>query len=175
VRARLAAEAERLRPLALDVAWIARDNLHVTLKFLGGVEADRLDALTIALLAVAARRSAFDVTLRGLGAFPSPTRARVLWAGVDTGGAALAALAADVDEALAALGLPRETRAFSAHVTLGRVREPRANAALARALTGAGPLGHQVVRRVSLMQSHLSPRGARYTEIAAAPLAGSPE
>jgi len=170
VRARLAAEVERLRPLARDVAWVARDNLHLTLKFLGGVEPDRLDTLAETLTTAVARRPVFALTVRGLGAFPSRTRARVLWAGVDAG-AALATLATGIDAAVEPLGFAREARPFSAHVTLGRVREPRPNPRLAEALALDDVLGRQRVVRVSLMRSELSPRGARYTELATAALA----
>ena len=95
----------------------------------------------------------------------------MLWAGVSAGGAETAALAASVDTALAALGFARDGRAFAAHVTLGRVREPRVNLRLGAALDAAEPFGRQRVARLSLMRSDLSPRGARYTELAAVPLA----
>ncbi len=114
--------------------------------------------------------------MRGLGAFPTPTRPRVIWAGVDEGAAQAATLARRVDEALVALGFAPEPRAFAAHVTLGRVRAPRANPRLAEALAASGTFGRQRVDRLVLMRSQLSPRGARYTELAAAPLAaGAPE
>ena len=170
MRARLAAAVEHLQPLAPGVAWVARDNVHVTLKFLGAVDNARLGALEPALAAAAAGHAAFDLTIDGLGAFPSRIRPRVLWAGIGAGAAELGTLAARVDEALAALGFARETRPFAAHVTLGRVREPRANPRLAAALDAGGPLGRQRVARVSLMRSDLSPRGARYTELASHPL-----
>ena len=162
---------ERLRPLAPDVAWVARDNVHLTLKFLGNVETARLPGVEHALAAAAAGQPAFDLAVHGLGAFPASTRARVLWAGVTAGGREAVDLAAGVDDALAALGFPRETRPFAAHVTLGRVRAPRANPRLAAALDAPEPFGRQHVARVCLMRSELSPRGARYTELAALPLA----
>ena len=160
-----------MRPLAPGVAWIATGNLHLTLKFLGGVEPVRLPAIEAALTVAAAGQPAFDLDIHGLGAFPSGTRARVLWAGVETGKEAASTLAAGVDEALAALDFPRETRPFAAHVTLGRVREPRVNPRLAQALDAGATFGRQRVTRASLMRSELSPRGARYTELAALPLA----
>jgi RNA 2',3'-cyclic 3'-phosphodiesterase len=173
VRARLAAEVERLRPLAQDVAWVARDNLHLTLKFLGGVEPGRLDAVTAALAQVGHSRSPFELGVRDLGAFPSRSRPRVLWAGIDEGAGPAATLAGAVDDALAALGFERETRAFSAHVTLGRVRSRRPDPRLADALQG-DVYGRQRVEHLSLMRSELSPRGARHTELAALPLAARP-
>jgi 2'-5' RNA ligase len=172
VRARLAAAVERLRPLAPGVAWVARDNVHLTLKFLGNVDTAQLGEIERALAGAALARTAFDLDIDGLGAFPTRMRPRVLWAGAGAGGAEATALAVGVDEALAALGFPRESRPFAVHVTLGRVREPHANPRLAQALEASVPFGCQHVARVSLVRSELSPRGARYTELAALPLDG---
>ena len=171
VRQRLATEIERLRPHASDVAWVAPANLHVTLKFLGQVDEARVPALADALRARVAGHRVFDAAVRGLGAFPSPTRPRVLWAGLEDDAGALAALAETIDACCAGLGFPRETRAFAAHVTLGRVREPRRQPALAEALALPADFGRLRVEQVSLMRSQLSPRGARYSELAGAPLA----
>ena len=172
VRARLAETIEALRATARGVAWVAPTNLHLTVKFLGGVEESRLEAVRAALAAATAGHAPFDVALQALGAFPTPTRPRVVWAGLAAGAAPLAALADEVDRALAAIGFPREERAFSAHVTLGRVREVRRDPALAAALARAAshPFGAFPVDRLSLMRSQLSPAGARYTELAALPL-----
>jgi 2'-5' RNA ligase len=151
------------------------DNVHLTVKFLGGVDETRLADVTAALTRAARGASPFDLAVRGVGAFPSATRPRVLWAGVTEGAAALAGLAADVDTALAALGFPREERAFSPHVTFGRMREPRRQPALASALAAAAALdfGRIHVTKLSLMRSDLSPRGARYSELAAIQLRGA--
>jgi len=157
------------------VAWVGRDNVHLTLKFLGGVEAARLDAVTAALSIAVAPRGAFHLALSGLGAFPSPARPRVLWAGVGEGAGAAADLASRVDAALAPLGFASEARPFSVHVTLGRVRTSRPDRRLREALAASGgAFGGQRVTHVSLMRSQLSPRGARYTELAALPLALEP-
>ena len=171
VRQRLAAAIERLRPHAADVAWVAAGNLHVTLKFLGQVDETRVPALADALRVTLAGEPAFDVAVRGLGAFPSPMRPRVLWAGLEDGPGALGAVARRVDVCCGGLGFPPETREFAAHVTLGRVREPRRQPALADALARAADFGRVRVERVSLMRSEPSPRGARYSELAVAPLA----
>lgn len=151
---------------------MAESNLHVTLKFLGQVDEARIPGIGAALAAVARRTPAFDLDVRGLGAFPTPTRARVLWVGL-TPASPLAALAADIDARLAALGVERDSRPFAAHVTLGRVRESRRNPALADALARPADCGRLTVTRVSLMRSQLHPRGARYTELACLLLAGA--
>ena len=171
VRQQLADAAERLRRHATDVAWVAPGNLHVTLKFLGQVDEARVPALTDALRAALADRPTFDVAVRGLGAFPSPTRPRVLWAGLEDTTGGMRTLAERVDACCGRLGFAAETRAFAAHVTLGRVREARRQPALADALSRPADFGRLRVDRVSLMRSELSPRGARYSELFAAPLA----
>ena len=172
MRARLDGEIDRLREVARDVAWVAADNLHVTLKFLGDTDEAHVPALLDALGTAAPGTAAFEVAVRGLGAFPSPLRARVVWAGLEEA-PALAGLAGRVDAALAALGVPRESRPFSAHVTLGRVREPRRNPALAAALAPPADFGRLPVTRLSLMRSDLQSRGARYTELSSVLLAGA--
>lgn len=158
--------------MARGISWVGTDNFHVTLKFLGDIEERRAEEIGSALAESVAEIEAFDVALRGLGAFPTPARPRVIWAGVGSGEARLAVLAAAVDQSLIRLGFPREARAFSAHITLGRVREPRRDPALAEALARALDLelGATRVERVVLMRSELSPRGARYSELAALPL-----
>lgn len=155
------------------MAWVAVPNLHLTLKFLGDVAEERLSVVAGAIRGAVEGIAPFDLEVGRLGAFPTPSRPRVLWAGLTAGAGPAAELAGRVDQAVAALGFEPETRPFSGHVTLGRVRAPRRNPALERALgAGTGPLGRLRVERVSLMQSQLSPRGARYTELAASVLAG---
>ena len=162
----------RLRHVARDVAWVAPDNFHLTLKFLGAVDASRVPSIGDAVAAAVAGVAPFSLALRGLGAFPSPARARVIWAGAVEGAEVAATLAGRVDAALGGLGFPREDRPFASHITLGRVRSAGRNPALAEALADGATrdLGAVPIARVSLMQSQLSPRGARYTELSRAPL-----
>lgn len=173
VRAALGAASERLRARTRSVAWVAAENLHVTLKFLGSLDEARVPAVTASLAEAAAGATAFDAVVEGLGAFPSLARPRVIWAGMGEGGRPMAELAARVDAALAPLGFPREPRDFAPHVTLGRVRAPRRDPDLAEALAAGArsAFGTLRVDRIALMRSDLSPRGARYTELAACPLA----
>lgn len=151
------------------------ENLHITLRFLGEVDDTRVAELGGVLDEAAAGVSRFDLGIRGLGAFPTLTRPRVIWVGAGEGADALRTLAGRVESALARVGVPPEDRPFSGHVTLGRIREPRRDPALAATLaTQAGThFGTLTVDRVCLMRSDLSPRGAHYTEIAAALLAAS--
>ena len=144
----------------------------MTLKFLGQVDAARLDAIAAGLRDAATGLAGFDAVVAGLGAFPSSTHPRVVWAGVAEGAPRLTDLAARVERACAALGFPPEDRPFSPHITLGRVRIPRRDARLAGLLDAAAgeAFGRVRVERLVLMESQLSPRGARYTERGSAPL-----
>ena len=168
LRAELAAAIERLRPVTRDVAWVNPGNIHLTVKFLGNVAQDRSDALVAALTSAVGDVAAFDATIHGVGAFPSLTRPRVIWAGATDGADAMVEVARRVDEALAPIGFPREERPFSPHATLGRVRRPGSNPALTDALRAqeARDFGRMHVASLRLMRSELSPRGARYTELA---------
>jgi 2'-5' RNA ligase len=164
---------ERASGTLPDVVWVAPANFHLTMKFLGAVEPQRVADVDRALGDAVTGLSAFDLALRGLGAFPTVAKPRIIWAGVADGAAELSAIAARVERALSPLGFPAEARPFSAHVTLGRVRTPRRNPRLAAALAASGDveLARVPVARVSLMRSELSPRGARYSELAGHALA----
>ncbi len=173
-RGALGGRIEILRRAAPRVAWVAAENLHVTLKFLGNVEVGSLERVTAGLEAAVRGSAPFDLGIRGLGAFPTPARARVVWAGVTAGREAMSALAARVEAALVPIGVSREARPFSPHVTLGRVRAPRKDRRLAGLIEAAGAVEFGVVRvdAVWLMRSDLGPSGARYSEIAIVSLSG---
>jgi RNA 2',3'-cyclic 3'-phosphodiesterase len=109
-----------LRPLA-HLKWSAIYNLHITTKFIGEWRPERLEELKAALARVGKRENV-SITIQGLGWFPNPHNPRVFWAGIQ-GGSALAMLALDIDSAVEPLGIPRETRPFSPHLTLARVKE----------------------------------------------------
>ena len=112
------------------VKWVASDQLHFTLKFLGDVEDSELHGVCSAVIEAVRGFAPFEVVLAGLGAFPSPSRPRTVWAGVADGEQQLVAVQKAVDRALRRLGYPRESRKFTPHVTLGRIRQ--GNATLAR-------------------------------------------
>jgi len=95
--------------------------IHLTLRFLGDIEDP--EPVAAAAAEVATRHAAFDVSVAGLGAFPDPRRPRVVWVGLGEGEEAAKALAGDIEDAVAALGYPREDRPWTAHITLGRFRD----------------------------------------------------
>lgn len=166
VRAAVAAAEERLRRTGADVKWVDPGSVHVTLKFLGNVEAGRMGDLAGRLGEALAGTAGFDVTVAGAGTFPQGRKSvRVVWFGLTEGRESLAAVAGLVDRACFRLGFPKEERPFSPHLTIGRVRrESRRLAELALEVQALqfNPLKVRV-DRVNLMRSELSPKGPAYT------------
>ena len=169
----VAAEVERLRPLSRAVAWVPRDNLHVTLHFLGDQTDERLADARAALDTAAAAGEPFTLGLHGLGAFPGLERPRIFWMGIAEGALAARGLQARLESGLTERGFPPETRPWHPHLTLGRVFDDRRwrreiTPSLRQALAQAGtrPVARLFIRAISLMKSDLGPGGARYTELA---------
>jgi 2'-5' RNA ligase len=170
VRRALDATMGRLRGAAprADVRWVSAQAMHLTLKFLGQVPEDRLPEVREAVEAVATATPRIRLACAGLGFFPGPSRPRVVWAGITEGVGALKVLAAVLEAALEPLGFPPEGRPFRGHVTLGRVRSPRAGSSLARAMsdTGDTSFGAWTASQVVLYRSHLRPTGSIYEPLA---------
>ena len=179
VRAALGGSIEQLRShLRGPFRWVEPRSIHLTLKFLGDVGADRVAHVTSALEAAVGGTPPFELRLEGTGVFPTGRAPNVVWAGIAGDVASLVALAAAVESAIAGAGEPPETRAYRPHLTLGRVRGRLGGPGvdeLTRCLSevtyeGTAPFR---VEAVSLMRSELTPGGARHTRMALAPLRGS--
>ncbi len=162
-------------PLGRLGRWVAPECIHLTLKFLGDVPAERVPEIAQAIKMASAGTAPFEIAVAGLGCFPNATRARVIWVGIEEPSGALASLQAALERELARLGFKPEGRGFTPHLTLARVRDMAQNHE--RAELGAwvkqqnvGTLATMRVREVSLMQSVLQPAGAIYTRLSASPL-----
>lgn len=156
------------------VRWVAPENIHLTLKFLGDVSPTQLDLLKQVVLQEAASHPPFEVTVRDLGCFPNPRRPRVIWAGLDIP-LALEKLQRSLDQATARLGYASEARPFSPHLTLGRVNQhasPDALLSIRAALekNQQQQFGIVQVTDVILFHSDLRPSGPQYTPLCRAPL-----
>jgi len=164
---RLAGVQQQLRAAGADVGWTRPEGMHITLKFLGNVPQERMPAIGEALDAVAVRFAPFTISVEGTGGFPTVQRPRVLWAGIRAGSETLTAMAAAVDDALAALDFPRDARPFRAHLTLGRVKSPANLSGLSALLEAHArdSFGEMTAADMLLMRSELSPQGARYTAL----------
>jgi len=172
VRSLLAALAAKLRPACRNARWVRIEGLHVTLKFIGETSAEKTEMIKTALASIPSR-APIPMQFHGLGFFPHERRPRVLWAGIEAG-TDLAALAAAVETSLGVLGIPREDRAFSPHLTLARFDTPRGLDALHAAVekVGAIEFGATTAKEFHLYQSILKPGGAEYTRLATYSFAG---
>ena len=175
---RLQARVRQELPPGL-VRWVQPEGIHLTLKFLGDVDRERLPEIERALGSACAPHAPFDLQISEMGCFPNPQRPRVVWVGVQETGETLAALQRDVERAIAPLGFPPDRRGFHPHLTLGRVKDRRPNARRSAELDALGAyvtrarvrLGTLHVDAVHLMRSELLPSGAVYTSLATCPLA----
>jgi 2'-5' RNA ligase len=167
VRTALGALVEKLRPACRNARWVRMDGAHLTLKFIGEIPAEKAEDIKTALAAVPFA-SPIKISFRGLGFFPSERRPRVFWAGMEASDE-LGALVAAVETALEPLGIAREQRAFSPHLTLARFDSPSDHRHLHAAIAAAdGPLefGGTIAKEFHLYQSVLKQGGAEYTRLA---------
>ena len=181
VRQKIADFVDHLRPNAPDARWVKPETFHVTLKFIGELQPERLDQLKAALAAV--KRPAIDIAFRGTGFF-TPRSPKAFWIGGHANNALLS-LAAEVDSACAQLGIRSEDRAFSPHLTVARTGSGRPQGSprdrnkpsmwqLRDAVQRipAPDFGTMTAQEFFLCESKLSPKGAQYTKIARFPLGG---
>jgi 2'-5' RNA ligase len=173
---KLADAAARMRGAAdqkgLRVTWVPPSNLHITLKFLGWTKAPVIDAVSDRLNEVTRGRKGFEVVARGTGGFPTDGHARVLWFGVEPS-QALKDLAAAVEGEMARLGFAKEDRAFSPHVTFGRVKEGSGTAEVLAPFKQTD-FGSSLIRDVVLYESIMKSSGSEYIARARAPLDVAP-
>ncbi|NIN69358.1 MAG: RNA 2',3'-cyclic phosphodiesterase [Anaerolineae bacterium] len=160
------------RGIADLVRWVKPGGIHLTLKFLGNVPADRINEIIVAINQGSRGIRPFALSFGRLGCFPSPSRPNVIWIGVDGDTETLTRLQGGIENRLSTLGHPPEKRKYTPHLTLGRVArhvETGERRQLGRLIEkqSIDLLGEMTVLEVSLMKSELSPAGAKYSRLAA--------
>ena len=178
IRERICRFVDCVRNFAPEARWVKDESLHVTLKFIGEFPEEKIDALKQQLMSVSGPPC--EIHFRGYGFFPNPKSARVFWVGMEAG-PQLASLATAIDEKMPGLGIAREGRAFSPHLTLAR---GGGGSGSPRWRKGDGPnrtfqvlqtklaalptpeFGSMTGREFFLYQSQLSPKGSKYTKLA---------
>ena len=179
IRERLVLFMDGVCGFAPDARWMRPESLHVTLKFIGEQPDSILDSIKRELETIQA--DAMPIQFRGYGFFPTAKSPRVFWIGIETG-PQLASLAAAVDDKMASLEIPKEDRAFSPHLTLARGGGSSGSPRW-RESDGPNPTFHHLQQKLSalaspefgtmtpreffLYQSQLSPKGSKYTKLAA--------
>jgi len=173
IRAALAEQQKSFRDslgkAGLGARWVNPAGIHLTLKFLGHVQDERLNEISQALARLGGF-TPFQVEVKGFGCFPTPNRPRVLWAGLEAP-PDLARLASKVEESMEKLGFEREQREFNPHLTLARFKEPRPLPALRELVEVRSdvPLGRFEICDYFLFESKLHPGGAEYRKLAQFP------
>ena len=163
----------QLQESLTGIRWVAQENLHFTLKFLGSVEDNKIALIMQALGQALRLAPSFSLMGKGIGVFPNIRKARVLWIGLQ--GQGLHRLAAEVETALEPLGFAREKRDFAPHLTIGRWRNPGLQPQKLREGTERWrdyDFGQSQVEEVVLFQSVLKPTGAVYSPVGVIRLKG---
>jgi len=147
-----------------SVRWVGIEGIHLTLKFLGDTTIDRAAQVGAALAEVGQNVSSFPLRIAGTGAFPPGSRPRVLWVGIDPS-KDLRDLVASIEKAMIPLGFSQETRPFSPHITIGRVKD---SSRLESVMSGLNTykdrvFGQMTVQSLLFFESRLKPTGAEYS------------
>lgn len=157
---------EILKPRITEIRWLSKENLHLTLKFLGNIAESQVEPIAAALRHPVGLFSPCTISAKGLGVFPDFRRPKILWVGLT--GDQLVQLAAKIESALMPLGFTPENRAFTPHLTIGRWREgsrPAKNLRQEIDSLNDFEFGACAIRQIVLFQSVLKPEGASYSEL----------
>ena len=165
VLSELASVLSSLQNIGGDLRAVERENIHVTLKFLGNVDPSKLAQVKATLSEV--KFAPFSLQVRGAGAFPNLSRMNVVWVGLGDGWSHVEEIYAQTEKLLSTAGFSRETRAFSPHVTVARVKSSRKRDEIASFLHGITErtFGTLQVDKVRLKQSVLSSSGPKYSTL----------
>ena len=164
LKMRIAELQRELKQIDSQVSWVKPDNIHLTLKFLGPVAQSRIATVQRGVEHAASSCSPFEVEVASTGCFPSAHRPRVLWVGLSHVPNQFRQLHHAVDDELARAGFARESKPFSPHLTIGRVRSARGAAEVAEMLIASSFDAQKFsVNEIIIMRSDLNPSGSVYT------------
>ncbi len=163
----LARLQEKLKSTGADVKWVEPDNIHLTLKFLGEIDEQKLDKIALILENIAKDKSSFHICISSIGAFPRNSSPRVIWVGIDKGDKETKEIAKQLEEKIQKIGIPKEDRSFSSHITIGRTRSALNLQKLVQELkTLENDLGIKGMEfdatKITLFKSTLTPKGPIY-------------
>jgi len=163
-----------MRERAAGVSWARPEGIHLTLRFLGEVDPNRIEGIASKAEECVKGRGPFTIGIRGCGGFPHAKNARVIWIGIDDQSGELKGLQARVEKGMEEMGFTKEGRGrgYTPHLTIGRLRSGKGRGAVAQALEAMkeSDLGTMEVREICLFRSHLKPTGAEYTKLKTIPL-----
>ncbi len=158
---------QNLKQLKIRARWVRPENIHLTLKFIGDVSPADVDAICAAMTGAAHGFSPVKLAVRGIGVFPTIKRPRIIWVGLGGHIRSLSALQGRLVQELAGLGIAKDKRAFKAHLTLGRIKQPPGPDLIRQMMTEYASLSSDefTCDQVILFKSDLKPAGAVYTKL----------
>ncbi len=154
-----------LKASAGDVRWVKTDDVHLTLKFLGDVEEERIPEIAGCIERCIEDTPPFSIAVRGLGAFPGDHNPQIIWIAAADESGRLSGMQLSLENGLFRMGFKKEKRSFAPHLTLGRLKSPRGKEAVRRGLAALknADCGSYTAEAVCLFKSDLRPGGAVYT------------
>ena len=157
----------RLKSSGSDVRWMRPESIHLTLKFLGNIEQERIPEISTVIEQCSTGNPSFMLDVCSLGAFPNERNPKVVWVGTKDESRHLHKLQRTLEKGLSKIGFREEKRAFSPHLTLGRVKSPKKKRELAQKLEDYRQCecGTFEAKEVCLLKSELKPGGAVYTKL----------
>lgn len=158
---------ERLKRIPARINWVKPQNIHLTLRFLGEINQDMPDKIIAAIEDTISLEISFQVSLSSISIFPDLGSPRVIWIGVTSGEKETRGIYLHLEEKLKKLGIPRETRQFSAHITLGRIKSVFNRQELTQDLNNSTTIADNEnsqfwVRKITLFKSTLTTKGPIY-------------
>lgn len=157
----------KLRAAGKGISWTKADNIHLTLKFLGPTDDTLIDSIRDKISASIAGKKPFKIQVNGLGAFPTLKRPRIIWIGANAESDHLREISRNLNENLESLGFESEKRKFTAHLTIGRVKDARKISPILERMNDLTNFdaGEFMVEKIELIKSDLHPSGAIYTPL----------
>jgi 2'-5' RNA ligase len=163
---------EKFASSKASVKWVAPENTHVTLKFLGNVDEARLEEVYTACERATEGFGPIELEMKAVGCFPTMNRPKIVWLGIERGTDLVKEIQQSIESELELAGFPSEQREFTAHLTIGRVKGKEGISNLCRLLEEDRNvfIGSMRAEKISVMKSKTTPAGAIYTELKSIPL-----
>ncbi|MEM0466118.1 MAG: RNA 2',3'-cyclic phosphodiesterase [Candidatus Thermoplasmatota archaeon] len=157
---------EKIKKSGVDIKLVNLTILHITLKFLGEVEETQIEPITTIIHKASNQTPPFTITLQGAGVFPHENYIKVIWVGIENS-KPIKTLADIINQELEPLGFPKESKNFSPHLTIGRVRTVNNKQQLRALLNEYSTtlFGTQEITAIKLKKSNLTPQGPQYTTL----------
>lgn len=155
---------DELRKLSLEAKIERIENMHLTLKFLGNTEGNKIEIINQGLSEIAKKHQEFEAEFRRFGFFPNARNPRIFWLGIEEPAQKIINLQSDIEKAMERLGYEREKKPFKSHLTLARIKNSRNIIKFIESIKKFSELTFEPVRvnHFILYESILKPEGAEY-------------